>query len=285
MHIDGVPVDLSSRLLPWRTRLKLGLFLHLHLHARTQRKYESGDVSVKNRSQGFSRVALQGLIDSLETTIRNFSWSPAKSAWADYYQNNTYTSESLEHKKTLVAKYIDRVKPKTLWDLGANTGLFSKIASRKGIPTVAYDIDPVCTEMNFLTCRAEDERHLLPLCMDLTNPSPGLGWAHHERSSLVDRGPADVVLALALIHHLAIANNVPFTRIAEFFYKLCRILIIEFVPKDDPQVQRLLRSRDDIFPWYTVEEFETAYLRKFKILDRQRLKQSARILFLIESQR
>ena len=129
---------------------------------------------------------------------------------------------------------------------------------------MSFDIDPAAVEKNYLQCVKNGEKHLLPLCLDLTNPSPGIGWENEERPPFLYRGPADTVLALALVHHLAISNNVPLDRLAAFFGKVCsRALIIEFVPKKDSQVQRLLTTRDDIFPDYTETAFEKEFNTHF----------------------
>ena len=117
--------------------------------------------------------------------------------------------------------------------------------------------------------------------MDLTNPSPALGWAHRERMSLEERGPADALLALALVHHLAIGHNLPLERVAGFLARLGRTLVIEFVPKTDSQVQRMLRSREDIFPSYTREGFEAAFKPAFRIDDAQPVAGSERVLYLM----
>jgi ribosomal protein L11 methylase PrmA len=154
-----------------------------------------------------------------------------------------------------------------VWDLGANTGIFSRIAAQQGALTVAFDIDPAAVEKNYRETLAQDEMRILPLILDLTNPSPGIGWEHQERASLMDRGPADVVLALALIHHLAISNNLPFIKIATFLHQICRVLIIEFVPKSDSQVQKLLSSREDIFGTYDQENFEREF-EEFFVIER-----------------
>jgi hypothetical protein len=130
---------------------------------------------------------------------------------------------------------------------------------------IAFDIDPAAVERNYRAVRDADERAILPLLADLANPSPALGWAHRERRSLEERGPADALLALALVHHLAIGRNVPLERIAEYFARLGRGLVIEFVPKSDGQVQRLLRSREDVFADYHREGFEAAFGRYFRI--------------------
>jgi hypothetical protein len=129
--------------------------------------------------------------------------------------------------------------------------------------------------------QAKKEKNLLPLCLDLTNPSPSLGWAHEERLSIIDRGPVDMVFALALIHHLAISNNLPFDSIASFLHRLCRHLVIEFVRKEDSQVQRLLRNREDIFFHYTEEDFEAAFLAYFSILRKKRISETDRVLYLM----
>jgi len=170
-----------------------------------------------------------------------------------------------------------------VWDLGANTGVFSRIAGSRGIPTVAFDIDPAAVEKNYLDCVRDNERCLLPLVLDLTNPSSGIGWAGQERLSIAQRGPADAVLALALIHHLAISNNVPLIKIAEFLHSICRRLIIEFVPKEDSQVQRLLATREDIFDQYDRVHFEQDFQHYFIIQKIMQIAGSERVLYLMEN--
>ena len=143
----------------------------------------------------------------------------------------------------------------------------SRLANGQGVSTISFDIDPVAVEKNYLECIKNDEKNILPLIMDLTNPSPYLGWENDERMSFMKRGPIDLVMALALIHHLAISNNLPFDRIAQFFQKICKSLIIEFVPKTDSQVQRLLATREDIFDNYNKESFETTFGEYFEIVE------------------
>jgi len=126
------------------------------------------------------------------------------------------------------------------------------------------------------------ESRILPLLLDLSNPSPNLGWESHERTSFIERGPADVVLVLALIHHLTISNNVPLTKLALFFKKICKHLIIEFIPKTDSQVQRLLVSREDIFDDYTKDKFENEFSKFFKIEETINITDSERTFYLME---
>jgi len=278
-YIDGVPLDLAGALLPFGTRLTFSLLSHIHLHARSQKHFAERTVDTDQRSM--SLRSFQALIDNLESAVRKLKWRPQGELWRDYYEESSYTSDALEAKKRLVGQYLDRVRPNIVWDLGANVGLFSRVASDSGALAISFDVDPECVELNYLESLRRDEEHILPLLLDLTNPSPGMGWQHEERMSLMERGPADAVLALALIHHLAISNNLPFGKIADFLAKVGNSLIVEFVPKGDQQVQRLLASREDIFTEYTQQEFEAALGQHFEIVDSSGLPDSNRTLYLM----
>lgn len=277
IHLDGVPLDLADSLLPARARRRPSLFLHLHLHARSQKRYE-GRTSRTARGR-VGRRALLGLVDSLDAATRRLRWRAAGTEWADYYRDTNYTSAGFEDKRRAVADFIAEARPRTVWDLGANDGTFSRIAAAAGAFTVAFDIDPACVEKNYVRVRGEEGPSVLPLLLDLTNPSPGAGWDNAERMALLDRGPADAVLALALVHHLAIGNNVPLGKIARFFARLGRRLLVEFVPKSDSQVSRLLVTREDIFDRYTPEEFERAFGEYFEIVRRIPLAGTGRALY------
>jgi len=279
-HIDGLPLDLTGKILPFKTRFKLPLVMHIHLHALSQRRYSSAALDT---TRTMSKVALLGLLDSLESGVKSLRWNPKGTEWADYYSDTNYTAEALEHKKLLVGEYLDRIHPSLAWDLGANVGVFSRLASERGIFTVAFDIDPAAVERNYIACKNRNETHLLPLVQDLSNPSPNLGWRSSERTSLIHRGPADAIMALALIHHLAISNNVPLESLAGFFRDLAKWLIIEFVPKSDSQVQRLLASREDIFSVYTQDNFERVFLTCFQIQRKSAIRDSERWLYLMEA--
>jgi ribosomal protein L11 methylase PrmA len=285
-NIDGIPLDLASRLLPYSTRARLGLAMHIHLHARSQRAYaptdDAGERAAQARSQvRVSRRGLQGLLDSLRGTVAKLAWKPAGTEWGDYYQATNYDDAAFDDKQRLVAEYIAMAAPRSVWDLGANTGVFSRIASRAGADTVAFDIDPAAVERNYRQSRSETGKQPLPLLLDLTNPSPGLGWAGTERDSLAARGPVDCAMALALIHHIAISNNVPLARVADYLASLCRHLVIEFVPKEDSQAQRLLSSREDIFGDYDRTGFEAAFSTRFRILRAEPVRGTHRTMYLM----
>lgn len=282
VHLDGIPLDLASKLLPWRTRLNVSLLSHIHLHAKSQQKYASKTMDVKVRKM--SKFGIRALIDSLESMIKKLTWKPIGTEWGDYYEETNYSDSGMNDKKRLVAEFIDKVNPQLIWDLGANQGVFSKIASDKGIKTLSFDVDPAAVEKHFLIRQKhKDDNLILPLILDLTNPSSAIGWDHAERNSFEQRGPAGMAMALALIHHLAISNNVPLDRVASFFQKLCGYLIIEFVPKEDSQVERLLATREDIFPEYHEAAFEKAFQPYFEIESKQSVGDSKRILYLMRN--
>ena len=281
--LEGVPLDLAGRLLPFATRLNPGLLIHIHLHAKAQKAYSGGGERPATRP--FSRQALMGLLDSLRSTVQALRWNPDGTEWADYYDATNYTDVATEQKLALVGEFLDLERPSTVWDLGANTGRYSRLAADRGAETVAFDVDPACVERLYRDQLATNKpaTSLLPLRLDLLNPSPGLGWDHQERASMVDRGPVDVAMALALVHHLAISGNVPLDRVATFLRKICRTLIIEFVPKADSQVKRLLAGRVDVFDDYTQAGFETAFLDLFTIERSERIADGERTLYLMRA--
>lgn len=281
VYIDGVPLDLAGELLPFKTKFNFGLLTHIHIHAGLQKRYS--DRTEKSRKGLMSQQAMIGLIESLESTVKKLTWTPAGTEWGAYYDATNYSDSAFDHKKQLVREWAAEKKPAMVWDLGGNTGVFSREAASSGAFTVSFDIDPAAVEQNYRTLKKNKEQNILPLVLDLTNPSPAIGWDHAERDSFGQRGPADMALALAVIHHLAISNNVPLQQLAQFFAARAKWLVIEFVPKSDSQVKRLLSSRKDIFPNYTREGFEAAFLERFKIHKAEPVRDSERMLYLMEA--
>jgi hypothetical protein len=282
VHLDGVPLDLASALLPQRTWLRPSLLLHLHLHARSQKRHAAARVDRARVRRPVGRTAMLGLLDHLRGAVEALEWQPAGTEWADYAGEQSYERDGFEHKQELVAECLERIRPGVVWDLGANTGLFSRIACGLGSRVVAFDADPGAVERNHREMLARAETGLLPLVLDLMDPTPALGWQGRERMSLLERGPADAVMALALVHHLAISHNVPFEQIADFFASLAEWLLIELVPKTDPQVQRMLALREDIFADYTQEGFEAAFGRVFRLERREAIRGTPRVLYLMQ---
>jgi hypothetical protein len=281
--IDGLPVDLVSKLLPRVSFFKYGLLSHIHAHAASQKRHQDSlDTRTKGQDQArLSKRLHLALIDSLISTTEKCRLGKFETEWGEYYSDTNYSESSMVAKEQLVAEFVDThaAEHKVIHDLGANTGQFSRIIANADRYVISHDIDDLAVERNYLENKAAGNESILPLLLDLTNPSPAQGWAHVERDSFVERIGEGAVIALALMHHLAIGNNLPFGQIASFFAKIGSKLIIEFVPKDDSQVQRLLSSRKDIFADYCQAHFERAFSEYFEILEKRPIEGSKRILY------
>jgi hypothetical protein len=279
---DGIPLDLASKLLPWRTRLNFGLLSHLHLHAGAQRRYASRrDGGKAAKAARIDRTRLKALIANLRSTVAGLEWKPTGTEWSDYADHTSYSDPATEDKSRLVGELSRRVPGGRAWDLGANTGRYSRIVAGTGKQVIAFDIDPAAAEQLYRHVRVEDRSAILPLVLDIANPSPGIGWGGEERRSLLERANADLVVAMALIHHLAISRNVPLPMIFGFFADLAPWAIVEFVPKDDPMVQLLLATRRDVFDDYSIDGFRRAAQERFTIVSQEPITESARVLFLL----
>ena len=288
-HIDGIPLDLAARLLPWSSRLSPLQLINIHLHARMQSRHAGDAAEVASpssrRAASLGSKQLAAIIDGLRRGIVRIEWRPGRTTWSNYYKETNYSDESLDAKARLMEKFLHKIPGdlSLIQDLGANTGRFSRIAAMRAY-TLACDMDVAAVEANYRSLIEngdEPAEEVLPLVLDLTNPSPSLGWAGIERTAFFARDHADLVLALALIHHLAISNNVPLEQIAELFATAGRWLIVEFVPKEDSQVQRLLASREDIFHEYDLEGFERAFNGRFDIKASQPIPGTQRSLYLM----
>lgn len=282
-YLDGIPLDLASKLLPFRTWFDISLLTNIHLHAKSRKHYAGKGIKTEDIKGRISKFTMLAIIDGLETAVRGLAWKPAGTQWANYYKDMNYSGEAFSDKKSIVAEFIGRsgVKTGMAWDLGANDGAFSVLAAKRGLYTAAFDVDQAAVEKNFLNTKAEYSGRMLPLLCDLINPSSGIGWMNEERKSLLKRGPADLVLALALIHHLALANNTPLNKIAEFFRACGKHLIVEFVGKEDLQARRLLAFRRRLFDDYTEDNFKAEFLKYFEITSRRQVAGTGRSIYLM----
>jgi hypothetical protein len=280
--IDGIPVDYAAALLPWRTRLRPGLLAHLHLHAGAQRRAQAAAPTAEHRQpRRMSQTGQEAILDNLRRSVESLHWNPG-GHWVQYGIETSYSPSGAASKRAIVERMLERAGGTVVWDLGANVGTYSTIAAGNGRQVIAFDQDASSVEHHWRTLSAEARASVLPLVMDLANPSPALGWALEERRSLIERGPADIVLALALVHHLAIGNNVPLDRVADLVARLGRWAIIEFVPKEDPMTRHLLAARKDVFPGYTLDAFRAAASERFRVVEEAAIEDSLRTLFLLE---
>ena len=279
-HLDGIPIPLASKLLPFKTRFNLGLYLHLHLHAKTQTAYQ--DKKIDTAKNKVSKKTIENLAENLTTTITALKYVPKGTEWSEYY-NKDVGDTYLDNKKTIIKGFLNQIQPKKVLDLGANDGTFSRLASEFAPNIYSFDIDPACVEHNYLSLKKEKNKNIIPLLVDATNPEPSIGWDNEERPRLWDRVKPDTIMALALIHHLCISNNLPFSYLAQFFASHCEYLIIEWVPKEDEKVQRLLQNREDIFDDYTIDTFRTNFEKYYEIIETVKVLPTSRILFLMKT--
>ena len=280
--IDGIPVDLAAGLLPARTRLNLGLSAHLHLHAGAQRRAaREAPAARPARERRISETGQLALIDSLRRTVQGLRYRPA-GQWTGYSTSTSYSDRATASKGEIAREMLASVGGRMAWDLGANVGVYSAIAAESGYRVMAFDQDAASVETHWRQVRDRPELGVLPLVMDLSNPSPALGWALEERASFLQRGQPDVIMALALIHHLAIGNNVPLPSVARLFARMSPRAIVEFVPKEDPMIRRLLADRRDVFDRYSIEGFRDAFGGPFRIVREVPIDDSPRTMFLLE---
>lgn len=288
-HLDGIPLDYASRMLPRATWMNPRLFAHLHLHARLENKYSdtrSADLKqarTKIRQSSVSTQTLQNLAHSLRAAVEAQQPPVVKTEWGDYYTDTNYTPEAFAFKKDAVSRIVAKFQPARACDLGANNGEFSRVLAEHAQLVISSDIDPVAVHRNYERARSKGETKLVPVLQDICNPSPGLGWAGEERSSFLDRARCDFVMGLALIHHLCIGNNVPLGYVAAVFRRLSPVALLEFVPKEDSQVQRLLSAREDIFPDYNLEKCIEAFRDQYGSVEQIPIPGSCRTLLVFSS--
>jgi hypothetical protein len=277
-HVDGIPLPLAKKIVPWRSKLNLNILLHLHLHVGFTSKKKNNN----SYQAGFSILKLQQLYKSLEETIRFCKPTFFSTAWSDYYEEASLREDYLKNKKEIVKEWINTIPAEKAVDLGANDGTFSEILAARNIYTISADYDSIAVNKLYKRIRETNNEKIHPLILNLSNPTPAFGFNNEERMSFVQRTKVDIVLALAVVHHLTIAKNIPFELIASFFSRLGKILIIEFVPKDDPKIKIMLEGRKDIFEAYTEENFLNAFCAHYKILGSREIGKSKRKLFFME---
>jgi ribosomal protein L11 methylase PrmA len=274
---EGIPVALTRKLLPWRSRFSLHTWLHIHLHASVSAKNRTGSKPVV-----FSEKKMRNVVSSLEGLIGKLRLPAQPSAWSDYYEEVEQRNDYLGQKIKIISDWLKSLHGiHTAIDLGANDGAFSKLAAGKNIFTLAIDADPVCINNLYLSIRNRQPGLVHPLVMDLANPSPSIGVNNKERSAFTGRARADISLALALIHHLSIARNIPFPLVVSFLASLSPYLIIEFVPKEDEKVKQLLQHKKDIYTRYDHVHFEEAFAKHYRITEKKMIPGSGRTLYLM----
>jgi aromatic ring-cleaving dioxygenase len=276
VHTEGIPLQMAARVIPFRKRFNV----HMMMHVIVPSKVKGGGKSNSQYQAAFSETKFRQLLESLRTLVKGLELPVHKSTWNHYYEEDT-TSAYLQHKAAIIAGWLQQLKPAVVADWGCNTGHFSRLAAQQGAMVWAIDSDTYCIDKLYRELKPAQ----LPISVvsaSITTPSPAIGWENAEREPLLERTPSNVAMALALVHHLAISNNLPFDFIARMFAAQAPQLIIEFVPDTDEKCVQLLQQRTRSYPEYTQEQFEAAFARYFDLTDRQPIQGSGRILYLMK---
>ena len=283
--VDGITPETMARLISPRDLLRRGVLTHVILQSRFIRQQADAKRGLRRElsSLGFKKEMILHNVHSLKSLIRGLRYKSSSSQWSDYTEMHSYNDEDFRAKKDFVKRAIDSAKPELVWDLGCNTGDFSKIAARSANYVVAMDADELAIDLLYRALARDGPSNILPIVINLVDPSPGLGWRNQERSPILSRGTPDLILSLALVHHLVIGANIPMTDLLHWYSQTCDRLVIEFIIKDDPMVQQLLMNKIDNYEDYEIDFFERTLDRFFDVRERLPLSSGLRFLFSADS--
>jgi ribosomal protein L11 methylase PrmA len=266
--IEGLSARQIRRMLPLRYKFSPKVWKHVILPdiltgAITTDSLE--DAGRQLGGHGIPKTSLINLLRGIRGWIETLQRYGGATTWDKYSSAVSYNQDATQAKHMAVSEFVSEISPDMLWDIGCNQGEFSLVACKAGAKyVVGWDLDVGAVNQAFLSAR-ECEAPFTPLLIDIANPTPSQGWAQTERPGMAERGPADAVLALALVHHLAIGRNIPIPHIVSWLTQNAHSGLVEFVPKEDPQVKRMLALRNDIFPHYDKESFASALSQHARI--------------------
>lgn len=283
-HLDGIDPSQMNNLMSWRDRFRAGIFSHVYLHSRFERAFHNGSGSVKDRlrESGFAKELIVANVHRLERLVSGLTWQQKKSGWSDYGGGSHYVPEDIQAKQNFVREAASSRRRTLAWDFGCNKGLYSRILARYADTVVAMDADHLTVDRLYRDLRSEGNTRILPLVINLVDPSPSLGWRGRERKSLEERGRPDIILCLALIHHVVIQANVPLENFIQWLGTLGGTLVIEFIDPEDEMVQRLLRNKVDDYADYNRPNFEAALSKTFRVTQKEELRCGTRSLYRAE---
>lgn len=279
VYPDGIPLQVLTSLLPGKAKWNINNYLHVYLQASVKPGKNKNDTTAAKK---FTKQKMLLLLNSLTDYVKGLKVKKNASTWDNYYAETILGDNYLQEKTKLAQTFMNDISFSSVVDLGANDGHFSLLLKNTDKQIVSIDGDINCINELYCKIRSEKIANILPLYNSLNNPSPAIGWNNNERTAFYDRIKGDLILALALIHHLAIGSNVPLSLIADWLVPMGNFLIIEFVPKEDEKVKLLLQNREDIFTDYTLLDFENVFGKYYNILKKQTVGNTARTLFLLQ---
>ena len=279
--LEGITAAQCSALLSGRDFLRPGVLTHVYLQAKAQARYEdtTGDVRQELRAAGFGAALIKHNIDRMRRTVERLRWGPRRSTWSEYQREHSYVDADLRRKTEFVEQTLARRRWPLVWDLGCNTGKYSRLAAEHADYVLALDADHVVVEHLYRELHAGGPANILPLVADVADPSPGLGWRGRERLPLADRGAPELIMCLALMHHLVIGRNIPLDEFVAWLAQFGAEVILEFVGRDDPMVKRLLLNRRDQEFEYSDAALGAALGRHFGAVTHETLASGTRTLY------
>ena len=287
-QVDGIePKQMRNIMSSPLDVLKGGVVKNVLLHSLVEGKL-GGDprgsraVGEELKQAGFSTEVTKASVKALRKLVAGMKWSTGETVWKDYRTNNSYSDQDTKTKQTFVDAALAGHDNGLVWDLGANDGAFSRIAAKHADYVIAADFDEGAIEPLYRQLRAEGNTKILPLVLDLVDPSPSIGWRNKERPGFFQRRQPDVVLMLALLHHIAISKNVPLPEIVDWMASFGSRIVVEFVHTDDPQTKRLLANKPEgLFPDYRVDVFERLLTERFTVEKQETLPSGTRTMYLV----
>ena len=282
--IDGIsPADINH-VFSATDLLRPGVFTHIYLQSKLQDRMGATNRNLKSELQqaGFSKDMVIANVRRLHRLVSKLQWQPANSEWSVYTSTTSYSIADAAAKEAFVHAAVESQRWNLVWDIGCNTGQFSRIAAKNADYVVALDADSLVVERFYQSLRQEQSTHILPLVMSLSDMSPGLGWRAQERKALTERGSPDLILSLALIHHIVISANIPMRDFVDWLASFHAALVIEFVTREDPMVKKLLLNKEDQYGDYTAANFEKCLSQHFHIVRKQPLASATRLLYFAQ---
>ena len=281
--LEGIsPQDFAS-LLSFRDLFRRGAFSHVWLHARMQgRKNAKADLAESMKASGFSRDMIINNVRGLRRIVERLTWKADQSTWSDYDRTSEPVHRDAAAKEQFISAVSESRSWKTVWDLGCNQGRYSRLAAKHAETVLAIDADHLTVDRLFTALNAERNRTITPLVCNLADPAPSLGWRLQERPSLEHRSKPDLVFCLALIHHLVIGSNLLLAEVIDWLASLKATVVLEYVDREDAQVQQLLANREDVFSDYNHAAFDSLIEQAFVVVKRQTLAAGTRTLLWLQ---
>ena len=282
-NLEGIPTSDLNNLLNFLDKFSYNIFVHVYLLNKFENKYKDQNKEVKiNLKRKFPKNNFISMLKQLRSFIKNLKPKKIKTVWENYSVANTYEKSEENEKVKIVKKFINENKFNKIIDLGCNDGFYSKIAVNENTNfVVGFDYDPISIDRAFNDLK-KNQTNFLPLIFDATNPSSNIGWNESERKSFNKRVDFDALLALAFEHHLVIAKNIPLLDAINWLISLAPKGLIEFVPKNDETIQKMIKFKGDIFPDYNENNFKNCIEKKAKILSITQITSSGRKIYQYE---